>query len=148
LVVRKTRGGVAGREYAFTTRIVDTGVVDPKLRPITTLAITWATEGSAIALQKDRWSKSLTVFRRVVTNMIDKLGKNVHPYTDGPVVRAVDTKVVRTEFYREYHVDPDNTPEQQKDAKKKAFSRAINDAQGRALINLREIDGAQYVWLT
>src|SRR5262249_46498579 len=46
LVVRKMRGGIAGREYAFTTRIVDTGVVDAKHRPITTLVIDWSTPPS------------------------------------------------------------------------------------------------------
>jgi hypothetical protein len=148
LAVRKARGGVAGREYAFTTRIVDTGALDAKLRPITTLAITWGTEGSAAAPKKDRWSKSLTVLRRVLMNMIDKLGKEMRPYTDGLVVRAVDIGVVRAEFYKEYPVDHETTLEQQKDARKKAFGRAMEGAQGNSLVGVREIDGTQYVWLT
>jgi hypothetical protein len=57
LAVRKTRGGVAGREYPFTTHVVDTGVVDAKLRPIKTLAITWGAERTATVAKPDRWPR-------------------------------------------------------------------------------------------
>jgi hypothetical protein len=147
LAVRKTRGGVAGREYAFTTRVVDTGVVDAKLRPIRTLAITWGTEGTATVAKQDRWPKTLVLLRRVITNMAaDDVAKDLHPFPDGPLAKAIDIKLVRAEFYSQYPSEGD-TKKQRQDAKKKAFGRAIKDAQNRSLISIREIEEVQYVWL-
>jgi AAA domain len=146
LAVRKTRGGVAGREYPFTTRVVDTGVVDAKLRPIKTLAITWGTEGTATVAKQDRWPKTLVLLRRVITNMADGMAKDLRPFPDGPLVKAVDLKLVRTEFYRQHPAEGD-TEKQRQDAKKKAFGRAVKDAQSRTLIGVREVEEVQYVWL-
>jgi hypothetical protein len=36
---------------------------------------------------------------------------------------------------------------QNAEAKKKAFKRAIKDAQANGLIGVRELEGIQYVWL-
>jgi hypothetical protein len=146
LAVRKTRGGVAGREYPFTTHVFDTRVVDAKLRPIKTLAITWGTEGTATAAKKDRWPKTLALLRRVITNMADGMAKDLHPFPDGPLVKAVDIKLVRAEFYRQHPAEGD-TATQRQDAKKKAFGRAVKDAQSRKLIGVREVEEVQYVWL-
>jgi hypothetical protein len=93
------------------------------------------------------WAKSLALLRRLLVRMIDDRGTELHPYLDGPRVRAVDIKVVRAEFYKEYPADPDATAEQQQDARKKAFGRSVKGAQEAGLINLRDIDCVQWVWL-
>jgi hypothetical protein len=62
--------------------------------------------------------------------MVDDAEIELRPYADGPAVRAVDTKLVRAEFFREHPVDIENTHEQQQDARRKAFDRAIKSAQG------------------
>jgi AAA domain len=133
LAVRKTRGGVAGREYPFTTRIVDTGVLDAKQRPIKTLAITWGAEGAANAAKKDRWPKTLTLLHRVIINMADGMAKELCPFPDGPLVKAVDIKLVRAEFYKQYPAEGD-TEKQRREATKKAFKRAIDSAQAQSLM--------------
>jgi hypothetical protein len=94
------------------------------------------------------WAKSLVLLRRILMRMIDELGRVLRPYPDGPPVRAVDTKVVRAEFYKEHPVDTDNTHDQQQEARRKAFNRALKSAQDSSLINIREIDGIQFVWFT
>jgi hypothetical protein len=152
LAVRKVRGGIAGREYAFTTEVKKTGTVDPKGRDITTLKIIWSgqstTTGASIKDKKDPWTKSLRLLRGVLMNVLAGHGTALRPYADDPKtqVRAVDKELVRKEFYKDYPADGE-THEQRQEAKKKAFKRAINDAQTASLIGVREIDAVQYVWL-
>lgn len=150
LAVRKARGGVAGREYAFTTEVVDAKTVDKKGRKVDTLKVIWSAEfitaGSDAKGKKDPWTKSLRLLRKVLMNLLADCGKDVRPYTDGPVVRGADKETIRKEFYKEYPAEGD-TPKQKAEAKKKAFKRAIEDAQANGLIGVREVDGIQYVWL-
>jgi hypothetical protein len=60
-------------------------------------------------------------------------------------VRAVDLKLIRAEFYKQYPAEGDDN--QKTEARRKAFNRTVKDAQAKSLIMVREIDGAQLVWL-
>ena len=147
-MVRKTRGGVAGREYAFTTRVVDTGVVDAKLRPITTRVIDWSKGPSAPSnpkVKRQQWPKSLRLLYRILTSLLSDRGTDQRPYTDGPTVRAVEKEGLRSEFYKSYPADGD-TEQQRQEASRKAFNRAVKDAQASGLIGIREMGNIQYVW--
>jgi hypothetical protein len=150
LVVRKVRGGVQGREYAFATSIVDTGVVDSKRRPITTLVIKWSEQTSPSTPGandiRNPWPKSLRLLRKVLMNILADHGSEQRPYPDGPMVQAVSMKLVRAEFYKEYPAGGDDETKR-KAAKNKAFNRAIKDAKDRNVIGVREIDAVEYVWL-
>ena len=148
LAVRKVRGGTAGREFAFTTEIVHSGKLDRKGREITTLKIKWSEQPAATSAalnKKDPWTKSLRLLRKILMNLLADCGIDLRPYADGPMVRGIDKERVRTEFYKEHPAD--GTKEQIQDARRKAFGRAIKEAQMAGLINVREIDGIQYVWL-
>jgi hypothetical protein len=146
LAVRKVRGGEAGREYAFTTRLVEMGM-DRQGRQQTTLVIDWAITSQETTKAKkvkvDPWSKSLRRLRRCIANAD---GKRMAPYTDGPVVQVVNIEVVKAEFFKTYPADGD-TEKKRRDAKKKAWNRSIKDAQDFDLVGIREVDGTQYVWL-
>jgi hypothetical protein len=150
LAVRKVRGGVVGRDYAFTTETVDTGTVDSKGRPVTTLKIVWSVEPVATApdtkVKKDPWTKSLRQLRKVLMNLLVDCGKNIRPYSDGPEVRAVNKEIIRKEFYKE-HIAEGETHEQRQDVRRRAFNHALSDAQKAGLICVREIDDIQYIWL-
>jgi hypothetical protein len=147
LAVRKVRGGTAGREFGFTTEIVHTKKLDRKGREITTLKIKWS-DGNATttAGTKDPWSKSLRLLRRVLMNLLVDHGKDLRPYADGPIVRAIDKELVRAEFYKDYPADGD-THQKRQIARNRALNRSINDAQAAGLIGVREIDLVQYLWL-
>jgi hypothetical protein len=147
LAVRKVRGGVAGREYAFTTRVAKTGLVDENQRPITTLVIDWSTQPSvSTSLKKDPWSKrSLRLLRRVLMTVIEDRGTDLCPFGNGPMVRAVDKETGRAEFYKAYPAEG-GTPMQREGTRKRAFNRAIGDALATNLICVREIEDIQYVW--
>jgi hypothetical protein len=69
----------------------------------------------------------------------------VTPFADGGVVRAVDLKLIRAEFYKQYPADGDD--KQKTEARRKAFLRAIKDAQAKSLIMVREVGSAQLIWL-
>jgi hypothetical protein len=99
------------------------------------------------AKDKKTWARSLTVFRNALTNTIATMGCERRPYPDGPLVRTVELKWVRGEFFKEYPIDPDKTLAQQNDARKHAFGRAVADAQGRELIKVREVEGVPHAWL-
>jgi hypothetical protein len=86
LAVRKVRGGVAGREYPFTTEIIDTGSLDHKHRPIKTLKINWSAETppAAVAAKKG-WPKSAMLLRQVLVSLTaDGTATEKHPFADGP----------------------------------------------------------------
>ena len=80
-------------------------------------------------------------------NVLADHGIDQRPFPDGPVVRAVDQEVTRVEFYRSYPASAEAEPQKRADARKKAFKRAIDDAQVRGLIGVREIDGTVFIWL-
>jgi AAA domain len=148
LAVRKTRGGVAGREFAFTTRPVGTGKLDPKQRPITTLAIDWSdgpNASSSPKVKRQQWPKALRLLHRALSNVLADLGTDQRPYADGPMVRAVNKEALRSEFYKTYPADGD-TEEKRRAASRKAFNRAVKDAQASDLICIREIGNTQQVW--
>jgi hypothetical protein len=141
LSVRKQREGISGLELAFTPTTVNVGT-DPDGDPITRVAIDWAAPSEQSTAKS--WSKSLQLLRRILmTLLID--GKNMTPFLDGPIVRACDVELVRTEFYRQYPAEGDAC--KKAETRRKAFGRVLKSAQDSSLIMLREIDGTQFVWL-
>jgi hypothetical protein len=147
LVVRKAKGGIAGREYPFTVKMWESGTFDKKGRERTTLCIEWpvATDRSG-ASPKDtapvkRWSKGLKIFRDVLIETLDSRGENIKPFADGPSVKAIDREWMREEFKR-------RSPAENTKAKNEAFRRAVKDAVDMGLAVTREIDGITRIWLT
>lgn len=144
LALRKRRGGRNGEEYPFTVRKVDMGL-DSFGKPMSTLVIDWGTAQTPQADTKQRWTKSLRLLRSILMTMLADHGRELQPFADGPSVRAVDVEIVRGEFCRQYPAD--GTERQKADARRKAFKRAMLEAQSASLIQMREVDGGQVVWL-
>jgi hypothetical protein len=140
--VRKMRDGSSGLELPFAPRDVPIGT-DEDGEAITRVVIDWDKQ-TAIKPDHDRWSKSLQLLRRILMTMLVG-GSEVTPFADGPVVRAIDLKLVRTEFYKQYPADGDT--KQQTNVRRQAFGRVVKDAQAKALIATREVNGVQLVWL-
>src|SRR5262249_11936417 len=93
-----------------------------------------------------QWSKSLRLLRQVLMTALADMGVDTAPFADGPVVRAVDVKPIREEFYRQYPADGD--AQQKTNARRQAFYRALRDAQDKKLVATREVDDVQLIWLT
>jgi hypothetical protein len=143
LAVRKQRDGISGLELPFEPRDVTIGT-DEDGEAITRKVLDWDTQATTKP-DDAGWSKSLLLLRRILMTMLVDAGTLVTPFLDGPLVRAVDLKLVRAEFYKQYPADGDT--KQQTAARRQAFGRAIKDAQAKSLIATREIDGVQLVWL-
>jgi hypothetical protein len=78
-------------------------------------------------------------------NVLVDHGRELRPFHDGPLVRAVDLEIVRNEFYRSYPAEGDAGAKQE--VRRKAFRRTIVAAHGQDLIGVREVDGLTLVWL-
>jgi hypothetical protein len=140
MAVRKLRAGATGSETPFSLKTVDIGDGE------TTCVIEWKAEHApqgAHSDRKERWTKSVRLFRSAMQAALIDHGRVVQPYGGGgPTVRAVAGSAVRTEFMAAYPAGEDKGAE----AKRKAFNRALKTARERDLICSREITGVDYLW--
>jgi AAA domain len=142
LAVRKLRDGVSGLELPFTPKTLEIGT-DADGDPITRVIIDWTTAMEERPGTKT-WSRSLRLLRRILMNtLVD--GIDIQPFLNGPTVRACSLDLVRAEFSKQY--DAEGDAKQKASIRRKAFKRAIEDAQAKELAVMREINGAQMVWL-
>ena len=145
LALRKRRSGPNGQEFPFTPREIKLGA-DQCGAPVTSLVIDWAPEAARAAPGKDKsWPRSLRLLQRTMMAVLADQGTNQCPFPNGPIVRAIDLEIVRSEFYKSYPADGD--AKQQQETRRKAFSRAIKDAQTSSVIGFRVVDGTTLVWL-
>jgi AAA domain/Bifunctional DNA primase/polymerase, N-terminal len=120
LAIAKLRGGPTGRVVNFSLDKTDDGA---------TCVVSWRADADPGFSDKEAkpWPKSLYVFKRAFDEALDAAGKMTVPRSGMPQVKAVDSDVVRTEFYRLYVADSG-------EAKKKAFRRCAQDAIERGLL--------------
>jgi hypothetical protein len=145
MAVRKLRGGLQGIETPFDLKVV--GADDDE----TTCIIDWKPSKAKGATIKEKWTKSLKVFRASVTTAIIEHGADIRPFgSEGPLVRAAGLDRVRSEFMAAYPANTDDTADTKQkiaDAKRKAFGRAMTLARERDLICSRAIEGIDQVWI-
>jgi len=139
MCARKRRSGPNGEEFSFQTE-------DAEVGPEKTLTIRWTAAPTPKAKKKDNpWAaKSLRHLHQALTNALADYGSQQRPYPDGPVVKAVDIELVRTEFYKTYPATGDQAAK--KEARKKAFNRAIGTADHKGLIGTRDIGSITFIW--
>jgi hypothetical protein len=144
LAVRKSRSGPGGAEYNFTVRSVLLGD-DEEGDPMSSLVVDFGTATTA-PREDGAWTKSLSPLRRIIMSLADT-GEPIRPYADGPEVRAIRTDIVRVEFFKQFPSDGDD-PKKKAAARRQAYRRAIMHARERNLLNIREVGGVEYLWLT
>jgi hypothetical protein len=142
--VRKLKNGKSGIEFPFD--LVEVHLGDGE----TTCRIDWKPEHDDSGKHtgdKERWTKSLRIFRTAMENVVIEHGVDLFPYgTEGPKVRAVTLEQLRVEFVAAYPSDNED-PKARDAAKRSAFNRAMKDARQRSLICSREIAGVDHLWL-
>jgi AAA domain/Bifunctional DNA primase/polymerase, N-terminal len=146
LCARKRRSGPNGEEFPFRTKVKDMGT-DESGAPLTTLTIEWLSQEGGLGGAKPKveaWSRSLRLFRQTLMNVLVDQGSDVRPFPDGPMVRSIDQEILRTEFYKSYPADGDAKAKQE--VRRKAFGRAIKDAQAKGLIGVRDISATTFIW--
>jgi hypothetical protein len=145
LCVRKRRGGPAGIEYQFATKVVELGTDEDGER-LTSLTIEFGA-AAPVSEPDSKWTRSLATLRKILMALLADAGEDIKPFSDGPVVRAIRSETVRHEFYRQY-ATADVDPKKKQEARKKAYQRAVRTAQDKGLLNVREVDGVEWLWLT
>jgi hypothetical protein len=154
LAIRKNRAGPQGMEYPFTLREVELGV-DEDGDPITTMVVDWTNAGDSAdpGPGTDSWAESrqantrqaMLLLKRVMMAMLAEKGVDLPSAPDGPAIRMIDRELVRDEFYA--RTAADGTVEQKQDQRRKRFRRAVDRAEEKQLIGIREINGTVYLWL-
>jgi len=155
LAVRKCRGGVQGREFPFTTRVVEHPEKDDDGEAVTTLVINWqpVSPGGAQS-QTDPWAQgrkqeqrtAALRLKRVLMGILADHGVELPIPPDGPAVRMVAQKIVQKEFYA--HTPVDGTPEEKRKIRYQQFTRALAWAEAQQLIGVEEIEYVTYLRLT
>ena len=150
LALRKRRTGLNGEEFFYRTKDKDYGL-DPDGVPITTLTIEWLTGPqaglAAVQTKADEWNKKTRrLLRQALMNVLVDHGKNIKPWADGPIVRAVDIEIVRKEFYKLHPAAEATDADGKRSARQKAFVRAINDAKTANLIGSWDDGIITHVW--
>ncbi|ACA18345.1 conserved hypothetical protein [Methylobacterium sp. 4-46] len=149
LAVRKVRGAPTGMETPYTLEVVEVGE-DEWGEPITTCVVNWQTNRvseAAVIGGRERWPTSLRVFRQAMNTALDEHGIRAWPYGgSGPEHRAVPLQKVRGAFYAIYPADADDEVKR-REAKRKAFKRALDDSTKRELIGSIELKGVDHLWL-
>jgi hypothetical protein len=146
LALAKARDGLEGPIAPFELKSHDLGIDDDG-DPFCTLVVVPGEPGQSIVRSKrpKAEARSVLALREAVTEATDAAGKDIHVLNDGPLVRAVEVRNVRTEFYRRYVTDEDD-PEKALDAKQKAFRRLLNKLPVDFAMATQ--DGREWVWRT
>jgi hypothetical protein len=146
LALAKARDGMEGPIAPFELKSHDLGIDDDG-DPFCTLVVVPGEPGQSIVRSKrpKAEARSVLALRDAVTEATDAAGKDIHVLNDGPLVRAVEVRNVRTEFYRRYVTDEDD-PEKALDAKQKAFRRLLNKLPVDFAMATQ--DGREWVWRT
>ena len=141
MTVAKLRGGAGGLVTPFKLRQVPVGGFGG-----TTCVVDWETmadaftPGSKAKKERPAWSGNGRVLKSALERALIDHGKPMRPFADGPEVKAVPLRLVRTEFYASYAADTT-------EAKKKVMRRQLDSAIARQLVGTREIAGTDHLWL-
>ena len=119
LCIRKRRGGPAGIEYQFTTKVVELGTDEDGER-LTSLTIEFGT-AAPVSESDIKWTRSLATLRKILMALLADAGEDIRPFANGPAVRAIRSETVRHEFYRQY-ATADADPKKKQEARKKPTS--------------------------
>ncbi len=142
LTSEKQKDGEMGATITFRMEVTDTGTPHPKTgKPQTTLVPRYEPNlQTPVAKVKPdtKAGAALAVLREV----IDK-GGTALPDAIGETGRGVPVDTWRKEFYRGIPDDPANSDDTNKDTKKKAFRRSMEDLQARKAVIVK--DG--WAWL-
>ena len=152
IAVRKLRGGATGAETAFTLSVEPMGV-DEDGDPISTCVVAWSPVTIAAppeTAKGDGWPKTTTarLWRACLLAALNQYGSQQVPFPDHPAVRAASLENVRAEFDLRSPLDRSLDRAKEMDKRRKAFRRGMEAVRAKEKIEIREINGVDWVWLT
>lgn len=120
--------------------------VDPDGEDIVSLIVLPSDEPpSQPGAKSKREPKSARALRNALSEAIGTDGSDIRVMNDGPAVRAVEVRHVRTEFGRRYVTDQDD-PGKAAAAKSKAFRRLLAELPDGIACSAQ--DGREWLWFT
>ncbi|MBL8654886.1 MAG: AAA family ATPase [Alphaproteobacteria bacterium] len=145
MVVDKNKDGEAGQRLTVRTRRVAIGT-DDEGDEVSSLVVD-SIEPETVR-QKAKPAPTTRpvpaqarLFMTVLRETIAELGRDVRPFDDAPMVRAVDTAALRKPYYARLPAELTT------DARKKAFGRALADLVQRQSIGVTSILGEEVTWI-
>ncbi|WP_445215677.1 AAA family ATPase [Bradyrhizobium sp. Pa8] len=144
LALAKARDGLEGPIASFELKPHDLGM-DEDDEPFGSLVVVPGNPGETVIRSKRPKAdkRSVVTLREAVIEATDAAGKEIRVRADGPVVRAVEVRNVRTEFYRRYVTDEDDVTKAAS-AKQKAFRRLLNELPPDMATSTQ--DGSEWLW--
>lgn len=148
MALRKSRGSRTGVETPFDLVEVQVDAFGE-----TACIVEWkesqSAEQAAAGPRKGWWSKPLRVFRAALETALAEHSVSFAPYgAGGRFEKAVTGNFVKDEFMASYSVEGRVPGKEKKaDAKRKAYGRALEEAQDLRLIGFRETSDEPYLWL-
>jgi hypothetical protein len=149
------RGGPQGYELPFSVRTATLPELDEDGDPVETLVIDWAAKVTPSAgPTRDPWERERRgdanaanmLLKRVLMAKIASHGCEVplDPPTDPPT-RGIDIEIVRAEFFAQ--TPTEGNERQKRELRQRRFDRAVERAQKRELIGVRETGDKTHMWL-
>jgi len=144
LALAKARDGLEGPIAPFTLKPHELGI-DEDGDPFGSLVVIPGEAGeSTIRTKRPKAeTRSVLALREAVTEATDAAGKQIRIRADGPLVRAIEVRNVRAEFYRRYVTGTDEA-DKAADAKKKAFRRLLDKLPADYAMATQ--DGQEWIW--
>jgi hypothetical protein len=141
MTISKLRSGTDGTEFDFWLREVRLGD-DEDGDPVSTCIVEFSS--GPVNLKKTTWDK-LEDLKRALDLALSLQCQKLPPLGGGALgVDATPLQLVRDEFYKAYPCQGD--PAQQKETRRKAFSRQLRRGLKLGLISAREVGGVNYIW--
>ena len=142
VTVEMMRDGPEEASIASVVESVEVGM-DAAGAPLTSLVVK-PTDARASSFPQRRWTRSLTLFRRVLCTALNDSDEELT--VSGHMVRVADRETVRSLFYAQCVAD--GGTEEAQDTRKKRFLRAVEKAQELSLIGVKvEPTGRTLLWL-
>ncbi|HZR74554.1 AAA family ATPase [Bradyrhizobium sp.] len=144
LALAKARDGLEGPIAPFELRGHELGMDDDG-DPFGSLVVVPGEPGQSVTRTKrgKADARSVILLREAAAEAADTTGQDIRVRTDGPIVRAVEVRNVRAEFYRRYVTDEEDS-KKAAEARQKAFRRLL-DKLPPDLATATQ-DGREWLW--
>jgi hypothetical protein len=142
VTVEMMRDGPEDTQVVSAVETIEVGQ-DQNGKILTSLVVV-PSEAESAAVHRD-WPRGLNVFDAALKTSTASYGEAFQPEAGVLPVRAVDQNRVRDRFYDTY-AEAEEDEKKRQEKIRKAFNRALADAQSRGLIRVRHSAGRTMLW--
>jgi hypothetical protein len=141
VTVETMRDGPEDTQVVSAVESIEVGV-DQNSKVLTSLVVVPSDASAAHGGHKG-WPRGLSIFQDALKLALSKHGESFQPEPGLIPVRATDLEQVRKEFYATY-AEAEQDKKKRAEKIRKAFNRALADAQSRKLLKSHHVDGGSH----